>query len=492
MQNMGNTYLEGANTLPVYDECDVLVVGGGCAGHSAALAAARAGCEKVILMERYGYFGGDVTGGYVIMIPAMSWRSFSMVRGIQEEWFSRLDKSAPGSYICPSLDEIGEDSPIKLDRWSLIHGCTMYAGALSDRLVRAPYYEPNQLKIEMDLMIEEEPRIKVMLHCWGTKPIMEGDTITGVIYESKEGRKAVKAKVVIDATGDGDIYSQAGAPCFEFKSTTGRATQTALVWRMGGVDFELYARWGRDNPKELASFKDELEKVAGYRTIPLPSERNDVVWFNNWLPGYDCSNVEDIKKTEFKVRTSIRGIIKFCREYMPSAFRDAFLYDIAPQLGSRCSRRLDGEYVMKRLDFACASKFDDVIAWHSVIGHSNDGVPVELPYRCILPKKVENLLCPGRHFSADGDAINGLNLIPQCVGTGQAAGVAAAVCVQEGTTTHGVNIKRVQEVLCTEQDVPLPRQDNTDPELVRQLEEYQYGTMTPMAKKIRADAGLDW
>lgn len=490
--NMGKTYIEPSNTLLIYDECDVLVIGGGAAGHSAAIAAARAGCEKVVLMERYGYFGGDATGGYVIMIPALSWRNFSLVRGLQEEWFTRLDKSAPEAYICPSLDEIGETSPIKLDRWSLIHGCTMYKGALSDRLVRAPYFEPNQLKIEMDLMVQEEPNIKVMLHSWGTKPIMEGNTIKGVIYESKEGRKAIMAKVVIDATGDGDIFAQAGAPNFERPAPNSRADKTALVWRMGGVDFELYARWGRDNPEALASFKDELERVAGYRTLPLPSERNDVIWFNNWLGGLYCIDIEDIKKTEFMVRNSIRRIIKFCKEAMPAAFRNAYLYDIAPQLGSRCSRRLNGEYVMSKLDFACASKFDDVIAWHSCIGHSNDGVPIEIPYRCILPQKIENLLCPGRHLSADDKAIDGLNLIPQCVGTGQGAGVAAAVCVLEGTTTHNVNIKRVQDILCHEQDVPLPRQDNTDPELVRQLEEYKYGTMTPMAKKIRAEAGLDW
>ena len=486
------TYLESANNLPVCEECDVLVVGGGAAGHSAAIAAARAGCEKVILMERYGYFGGDATGGYVIMIPALSWRKFSMVRGLQEEWFTRLDKSAPEAYISPSLDESGEDSPIKLDRWGLIHGCTMFKGAPSDRLVRAPYFEPNQLKIEMDLMVQEEPNIKVMLHCWGTKPIMDGDTIKGVICESKEGRRAVMAKVVIDATGDGDIFSQTGAPCFEKPSAGSRADKTALVWRMGGVDFELYARWGKEHPDLMADFKEELIRVAGYRTMILPSERNDVVWFNNWLPGMNCANIEDIKKTEFTVRSSIRRIIQFCREYMPSAFRNAFLYDIAPQLGARCSRRLKGEYVMTSLDFACASKFDDVIAWHSCIGHRNDGVPIEIPYRCILPQKIENLLCPGRHLSADDSAIDGLNLIPQCVGTGQAAGVAAAVCVQEGTTTHNVNIRRVQDILCHEQDVPLPRQDNTDPELVRQLEEYQYGTMTPMAKKTRAAAGLDW
>lgn len=489
---MDKTYTEESNALPIYDECDVLVVGGGAAGHSAAIAAARAGAKKVVLMERYGFFGGDVTGGYVIMIPALSWRNFSMVRGLQEEWFTRLDKNAPGSYICPSLDEIGETTPIKMDRWSLIHGCTMYKGAVSDRLVRAPYYEPNQLKIEMDLMVQEEENVHVMLHCWGTKPIMDGNMVKGVICESKEGRRAVMAKVIIDATGDGDLYSQAGAPCFDDRSSESRADKTALVWRMGGVDFELFARWGRDNPEMLTEFKSELIKVAGYKTAILPSERNDVVWFNNWLAGLNCANIEDIKKTEFTVRNSIRRIIKYCREYFPPAFKNAFLYDIAPQLGARCSRRLDGEYVMTKLDFACASKFDDVIAWHSCIGHSNDGVPIEIPYRAMLPKKIENLLCPGRHLSADEKAIDGLNLIPQCVGTGQAAGVAAAVCALENTNTHNVNIRRVQDILCHEQDVPLPRQDNTDPELVRQLEEYKYGTMTPMAVKIRKDAGLDW
>ena len=103
-------YLEEAQQLPIIDDCDVLVVGGGAAGHSAAIAAARAGANKVIVLERYDFFGGDVTGGYVIMIPALSWRKYSMVRGLQEEWFSRLDKSAPEAYMCPGLDEIGETS----------------------------------------------------------------------------------------------------------------------------------------------------------------------------------------------------------------------------------------------------------------------------------------------------------------------------------------------------------------------------------------------
>jgi len=490
---MSETYLESANTLPVYDECDVLVVGGGSAGHSAAVAAARAGCEKIILMERYGYFGGDVTGDYVLMVPGLSWRSFSMVRGIQEEWFTRLDRSAPGSYISPAIDELGETSPIKIDRWSMVHGCVATESGGEKSLMRAPYYEPNQLKIEMDLMVQELPNIKVMLHSWGTKPIMDGNTIKGVIFESKEGRKAVMAKIVIDATGDGDIYSQTGASFFTAPAVHNQFVyDTALVWRMGGVDFELFARWRQDHPKESAAFTEELRKVAGYSTQFFPTERNDVVWFNNWLRGFNCIDIEDIKNSEFTVRNSIRRIIKFCQAYMPSAFRNAYLYDIAPQFGPRSSRRLDGEYVMTPLDMACANKHDDVVAWHSIVGIYNGGAPVELPYRSILPKKVENLLCPGRHFAADEKAISCLYLIPQCIGMGQAAGVAAAVAINEGTTTHNVNVKRVQKILCEEQDVPLPRQENTNPELVRQLEEYKYGTMTETAKKVRQEAGIDW
>ncbi len=168
------------------------------------------------------------------------------------------------------------------------------------------------------------------------------------------------------------------------------------------------------------------------------------------------------------------------------------MYDIAPQLGSRCSLRLDGERVMDRLDIATGAKYDDVIAWQSAAGMITGGAPVELPYGIILPKRIENLLCPGRHLSATANTIAAITLIPQCVGTGQAAGVAATVCVKDGTTTHNVDIKKVQKILCTEQDVPLPRQENTDPELVRELEEYKYGTYTEFAKRIRAEAGLDW
>ena len=178
-------------------------------------------------------------------------------------------------------------------------------------------------------------------------------------------------------------------------------------------------------------------------------------------------------------------VLDYLKEAVP-AFRNAYLYDIAPQLGTRCSKRLTGEYVMSANDFAFATKHDDTIAWHSTICQINDCGPVEIPYRAMLPKNVDNLIAPGRHLSADNVAIDWLNLIPQCVGTGQAAGVAAAVAVEEGTTTKTVNIRKVQDILAGEQDVPLPRNEHTDKSYTDLVEEKQYGLYTDAAKMAAA------
>jgi hypothetical protein len=186
------------------------------------------------------------------------------------------------------------------------------------------------------------------------------------------------------------------------------------------------------------------------------------------------------------VRDTMRDVIEYLREACPVAFRNAYLYDIAPQLGARCSYRLEGEHVMTVNDFAFAPKYDDVIAWHSTVCPVNDNAPIEIPYRSILPKGVDNLLCPGRHISADDIAIDWLTLIPQCIGTGQAAGIAAAVALEQGTNVRNVDIKRVQDILVVDQDVPLPRHPKTDPDLEEFCEEREYGLYTEVAKEAQA------
>lgn len=483
---MSRIYVEPTREIPVEAECDILVVGGGAAGHSAAVAAARAGAKNIILLERYGYMGGDATGGYVIMVPNLSWYNKSFVRGLQEEWFTRLSK-VPDAVRAPSLERIGSTDPVLLKSWRAIHDCVSrggYGGCKPSCLVRSVYFEPNQLKIELDkMLIEHSDAITVMCHSWVSHPIMDGNTVKGVVYESKEGRKAILAKMVIDATGDGDIYTRAGAPYTSMSDQVTRANTTALVWRIGGVDGDAYYEWQQNHPKEMQALRVGLRDTAGFRCLPMPGNTRDIFWVNNWHADRDCSVVKDLTETEMNTRNTIRDVLDYLKEGVP-AFRNAYLYDIAPQLGSRISHRLKGEYIMSTADFAYAKHHDDVIAWHSTICQVNDCGPVEIPYRAILPQKVENLICPGRHLSADGIAIDWLDLIPQCVGTGQAAGVAAAVAVNTESTAHDVDISRVQDIL-VDQDVPLPRNAKfiaKDPTYQELVEEYEYGLYTDKAK----------
>ncbi len=484
---MSKVYREAAQDIPVFDECDVLVVGGGAAGHSAAIAAARAGCKNVVLLERYGYMGGDVTGGYVIMVPNLSWYDKSFVRGIQEEWFSRLEK-IPGAVRGPGFDEIGSMNPLLLNRWSAIHDCTSRCEEVPTRVVRSVFFEPNQLKIEMDkMLLEHADSIRVYCHSWATKPIMEGSEVKGIIFESKEGRNAILAKAVIDASGDGDIFSQAGAPYNDLSDPTTRVSNTALVFRVAGMDFNEFFEWQQAHPEAAAVMRDSISKVAGFRMFPLASNQDDMVWFNNMVPNRSCIKVKDLTYTEMAVRDKIREVIDYMRHTIPCAFKDAYLYDIAPQTGVRCSRRLKGEYLMTPNDFAFHKEFEDVIAWHSTICRINDSAPVEIPYKAMLPMGVENLLAPGRHISADAVAIDWLLLIPQCIGTGQAAGVAAAVAVADGTSVRNVNIKKVQDILAGEQDVPLPRNTHTDPSLTELCVEKEFGLYTSLAKAAAAE-----
>ncbi|MCD8152991.1 MAG: FAD-dependent oxidoreductase [Clostridiales bacterium] len=482
---MNNVYREEARTLPIYAQCDLLVVGSGAAGHSAAIAAARAGCKDIILLDRYGYSGGDVTGGYVIMVPDLTWFDKQFVRGLQEEWFTRLEK-IPGAVRGPQGNQIGSTDPLLIDSWKAIHDCV--SRSEPHRLVRAVYYEPNQLKIEMDkMLLEHRDSIRVMYHTLGTAPIMEDNQVKGVIFESKEGRQVILAKVVIDATGDGDLFSQTGAPYASLADDQTRSSTTALVWRIAGMNFDLFDQWKRTHPDAAAELRTQLSKVAGFRSLPLPTNQNDMCWVNNWHPNKDCTKIADQTVTEMETRDTMREVLAYLKEAIPMAFRDAYLYDIAPQLGTRCSRRLKGEYVMNANDWAFAHHFDDVIAWHSTICQINDCGPVEIPYRAILPQKIDGMLCPGRHMSADDVAIDWLNLIPQCVGTGQAAGVAAAVALSDGTSLHGVDIKKVQDIL-VDQDVPLPRNEKfhaKDPGYQELVEEKEYGLYTDLAKKAR-------
>ena len=476
------TYFEPQTTIPVYDECDVLVVGGGSAGHSAAVAAARAGCGNVILMERYGYCGGDVTGGYVLLIPSLSFHEKTYVRGIQEEWFTRLSK-IPGAVRGPSADLAGSTDMELVKKWGDVGGATNIP---PQRVCHGFMLDPTQLKIEMDVMLDElSNSIRVMYHSLGVKPIMEDNICKGVIFESKEGRKAILAKVVIDATGDADLCRLSGAPTSSAIDDDCRCSSTALVYRIGGFSKAAYNIWNFSHREEAQKLSEELYKLHGFRSGMIAGPTDDVSWVNNWQPKRDCSKIADQTATEMGTRLVLREVLEAYKKHAPEIFKDAYLYDVAPQLGTRGSHRIVGEYVISSNDWAFPKEHEDCIAWHCTVDTLNDNAPIEIPYRSILPQKVENLLAPGRHISADRIAIDNVNLIPQCVGTGQAAGVAAAVAVADGSSTHTLNVAKVQDILAGEQDVPLPRNAHTDKSYTECLVAHEYGLYTPAAKAAR-------
>ena len=189
------------------------------------------------------------------------------------------------------------------------------------------------------------------------------------------------------------------------------------------------------------------KKVAGTQLLPIPSPRNDVMWINNWVR-FDCTKVEDLTKLEVMMRKVMLKGHEFMKKNIPS-FENSFILDTAPQAGTRGGKRLTGEYMLTRDDFEKCKKFEDTIAVFPRLGPPGAGEVkrVYIPYRVIVPAKVEGLLVAGRSFSSDMYANNAGNLIPHCIAIGQAAGTAAAMALKQGISPRKVDYKALQKTL---------------------------------------------
>ena len=375
--------------LPVLDETDVLVIGGGSAGVVAAIAAKRAGA-RVTLVERYGHFGGLWTGGLVLLITGHIIKDGKQVcQGIGEEIMRRLDK----------LD-----------------------GAIMDRKPGSkPTVDAEAVKY---LMVEmtEEVGVKVFLHCWGADAIVEGNAIRGAVFESKSGRQAILAKVVIDATGDGDIFAAAGAR-FEHRSHN-----IGLVSRVGNLD--------RVDPAKAANAPKP--KHLGART-PI----SGVNWVNMHGPEVDGLDVATLTRMEMNHRKFIWKNLQETRR--TPGYEHVYLVETAPQLGVRITRVLHGLNTVKFNDVKAGRRFPDAIG----VGGADSGDHPEwqIPYGALVPVQVDNVLAAGRCISAELHMADLVRLIPNCFVTGHAAGVAAAVAVQDKCLPRAVDVAKVQKIL---------------------------------------------
>jgi ribulose 1,5-bisphosphate synthetase/thiazole synthase len=375
--------------LPVLHTTDVLVVGAGSAGVTAAIAAKRAGAA-VTLVERYGHFGGLWTGGLVLLVTGHIVKGGKQVcQGIGEEMLRRLDK----------LD-----------------------GAIIDRRLGVdPTVDAEAVKYVMVEMIEEAG-VNVFLHCWGVDAIVNGHTVYGTVLESKSGRQAILAKTVIDATGDGDLFAAAGAR-FEH-----RTHNVGLVSRVGNLDkVDASQTKGAAQPKNL-----------GNRT-PVPG----VNWVNLTGPEVDGLDVATLTRLELQHRKSIWRNVQKVRG--TPGYEKVYLMETAPQLGVRITRVLEGVKTVRLADLKAGTQLPDVIGVGGASGGGHG--PWQIPYGALVPRYIDNLLAAGRCISAELRMADLVRLIPNCFVTGHAAGVAAAVAVQDGCCPREVDVAKVQTIL---------------------------------------------
>jgi hypothetical protein len=381
----------------VRHEADVLVVGGGSAGVAAAVAAARAGAD-VLLVERYGYLGGLATGGLIILLLTLDdGRGRQVVAGLCEELTRRL--VARGAAFHPARHQWGSDDPeavSRAQRWGLVWGRAPH------RVRYSVAYDPAFLKGVLDDMVHESGA-RLLLHAWGGEPVLVDGRIDAVAFQSKAGRFAVKAQIVIDATGDLDIAAAAGCA---------NELEHVLPWMwftVGGVDLD---RAGADAP--------------GFRTIGAGKVL--MPWGSIEKIGrIDPTSPEDLTHAEVECRRRVLAEFERLRAEV-DGFEHAHLCEIASQLGITESRRLVGQRVLRRAEMDAV--LDDSIA---ATGHwTKYGATYDIPYGALLPREVSNLLVAGRCISVDHQVHHATKEIPACMATGEAAGVAAAHSLDRG------------------------------------------------------------
>ncbi|MDO5307875.1 MAG: FAD-dependent oxidoreductase [Planctomycetia bacterium] len=387
--------------LPEISETDVLVVGAGPAGCCAAIAAARLGV-RVTLVERYGHFGGLATGGLVVHILG-HWikennEKIQATQGIGEEMMKRLE--------------------------------SMPNGIVNRNFGRNPTLDAEVYKYLLVEMITEA-NIECFLHSWCCDAILSDErdsetgnpVVCGAVIQTKLGPQAILAKQVIDTTGDGDVFVPAGA------SHTQRMYDIGLPYRLGNLD--------RVEPEEGAKRPRYLGDLT-----PVPG----VNWVNMAGPSLDGVDVKTLSRLELAHRKQIWKQYNEVRN--TPGYDKVFLMETAPQIGVRITRVIEGVETLTYERAINGHKYDDCVgiggAWHG------DHRGWQIPYGSLLPRNVENIITAGRSISGEPLMSDAIRVIPNCWVSGHAAGVAAAVAVQDDVTARKVSIPKVRELLLSQ------------------------------------------
>jgi 2-polyprenyl-6-methoxyphenol hydroxylase-like FAD-dependent oxidoreductase len=393
------TIREPERRTPILKRTQVLVVGGGSAGVSAAVAAARAGAE-VTLVERYGSLGGLATGGLIALLLTLDdGRGRQVIGGLCQELTERM--TAAGGAFHPPKEEWGSDDAelvAEYFRWGLVWG----GSGAHHRVRYAVAFDPEVMRQVLAELVQEAG-VDLLFHMWAADAIVEGERVRGVSFQSKAGRQAILADVVIDASGDGDVLASAGC-AFELEKI-----YPWLWFRMGGV----------------SDVSAALEAGGGFFRTPNPG----VVL----LPWGSVARIErkidptdprDLTFAELECRRMVMEEVQRLKQSVPE-MAQAHICNIATQIGITESRRLVGRHVLTRDDMDTG--FDDAVC---ITGHwTKYGVVYAVPYRCLQTRERVNLLAAGRIISVDHRVHQATKEIPACMAVGQAAGVAAVLAL---------------------------------------------------------------
>lgn len=444
MAERHQTYCNLAGSqVPVVADCDVVVVGAGPAGHCAAVSAARNGCS-VTLLERYHHLGGMASGGMVLVLDDMVNEGNEVVTtGLVNEFVERLENQDAAVYPPPEDCQTNWEMWQKWSRW----GCIDFHKAMMPQpIIHAVAFDPDAWKrVSLDMV--REAGVNLRLHSWFSDVLMEGGRIAGVVAQTKLGRQAIRAKMVIDATGDLDVGVAAGA-----KYTTGQFIVTT-VFRLMDVDTEKAEAFEYANPEEYKKLDRQARRVIGgawgmwWLKTPLPG----VVWCNcPHMPGYDGLSPEHMVAAEYEGRERMMNLLAFARKNIPG-FENAKMLGAAEQMGIRQTRLLQGEYVVTKEDVQSRLYFEDTVC---------RGRDYYTPYRALLPKDIDNLIVAGRHYSVDSDAQKLSREIPPCMAQGEAAGVATALAIKSDKALRDVDHREIQKQMRAQGadpgDVPSP------------------------------------
>jgi hypothetical protein len=435
------TVEEPARAIPIFRDCDVLVVGGGPSGTAAAIAAARTGAD-VILLERHNHLGGLSTGGLVIWIDRMTdWSGRQVIQGIANDLLERLPKDAvagPPRELWGSADEA--TAAYWKERTAAYHGIVTWS----------PTVDPEHLKlVSQELVLAHG--VQLIFHAWGAMPLMRdgpmGDgVVCGVLFESKEGRRAIRAAVTIDCTGDGDIFHRAGAASYSDVDTRDIHHCINTAFLFGGVDMRKWIDFKTSQPDAFTAFMERGRTACGgLFERAFVSWRNDVALFMGpRLSGYSALDVEDLTEVDIRSHRLMAAMLAVYRAHAPG-FEEAFMMLSAPQTGVRHARRLVGVARVTREDWPAGTARADEIGISPSLSPKYPVVSV--PYGALVPATLDGLLVAGRAVSCDATSHSFLREIPQCWMTGQAAGTAAGLAAAAGVRARDVPVARLQEAL---------------------------------------------